>query len=799
MSSISPVSTAGYDLRYDANRPGDLALAKSEARDDSDTASISDMGRALSSQVAAMRDEAARHMDAAARYQAALEFGQDFASYMNGNINLVSETGHKHNSTELEIASNRQTQAFTTVSAQGTVIGISSLAPEEGHIRDEVPEVLTAQITRKDGLQLNIALEEDVRINDLEGGGLSIYYASSGITRTFDAKGRETVTQGEKNALGTGADDIIINRHSTHVDAGNGDDVIINLADGAELLGGDGNDKIFLPGAQSKGVTIDGGAGDDAIVGQRLDNASVIMDEGKDSLTATHITGATITSSGDDFIKTGQMIKSSLVSRNGVMNTDIAAIYESAVNIDRVGKDFSIERIRGSNLKFGDGDISVSSEWLADSEMTFGKGNVKLNISGIDGSTITHAHGSTSIDAGGIDNSTLNLAGGGNTLNARGFSHSELNLGSGGNTINAGFINDINLDVGSGGNTLNVNSIDNSSLNIGSGGNVIHARGIDNSTLNLGSGGNTLFTEGGIYDSRLDLGDGGNTLIADGGINDSLLNLGSNGNTVNASGINQSTLNMGSNGNAITTGLISRSTFLFGETGDAVEASGPHETNAVNQPNKIATSFLVETAILSKRGDINIATDWNIGSNVKTDHGKATISIDSSMNSKIVTGNGDDEVAVRSLDASYLETGDGNDRIHVNNASSSYIDAGKGDDTIWIENATNSTVKAGSGNNVLLTQAAEALAQPFAANAQADLDNKLMEALFGGEGASQHKPAAAGSPFDTEQPGTNGDTAGSMPYNASAGAHAQTDTQLTGQEFARRMMQFAAHAYAQRQ
>lgn len=754
MSSISPISSSGYELRYDATRPGGIALSKAETGNASDTVSISDTGRQVASQAAAMRDEAARQMDAADRYQTALDFGRDFAAYMDGNINLVDEYGHKRASAELEAASYRQSRAFTTVSAQGTVIGISYLAAEGGHLQDAIPEVYPAQITRKDGFQFNITLEDDVRINDLEDGGLSIYYASSGITRTFDAEGRESVAQGEKNALGTGADDIIINRASKRVDAGDGNDIIINLADGAEILGGEGNDSIFLPAADTRGVTIDGGTGNDRIVGQHLSNATVIMGDGDDALTATSLNRAAITSSGDDVIKTARLINSSLVSSNGAFNSEIANIYESSVAIDQVKNGFSSDSIRGSKVRFGEGDLTLSSKGITNSELLFGDGNLTiLSSGGIDYSILTHDRGSNTITGGSITDSTLTLGSGGNTFDTHGISGSTLNLGGGGNTITGG---------------------------------------IGKSTLNVEGGGNTITGSGGIYRSKLNIAGGGNTITGRGGIGDSTLNFKGGGNTI--------------------AGVFYDSTLNFDETISPSSATHKAQENTSGSNfNKIISNGFNQSTLYSKSENLELSIGSTYKSTIHVENGTAKINIDSTMSTNIETGNGNDDVAIRSLFSSRLNTGGGNDNISIDMAMLSHINAGQGDNTIRIKDASHSSIAAGngnntirigraadstlnvgSGNNALLTEAAKELAGPHLSDPTADLDDTLMDILFRNEGAARPTPAAEGA------------EAGSLP-DSTASADGQEDTQadtaapLSDTDFARRLMQAATAAYARGQ
>lgn len=765
MSNISAVSSQGYEVRQDTMRPGGYSLTKTDARAANDTVSISQAGRELATQIAAMRDEASGQTDAATRYQTALEFGQDFASYMDNNINLLNEAGRKYTSDDLRHATNRQSSAFTTVSAQGTVVGISYTVVEGGGYFQQKPEIYTAQITRKDGLQINLALDDDVRINDLEDGGLSIYYASSGTTRTFDAEGKESITYGEPDALGTDGDDIIINRSSMRVDAGAGNDTIINLADGAELLGGDGDDQIFLTAVESKDVTIDGGAGNDRIMGQSLSNATIHLEDGNDSLTATLVQGASITSSGDDALKIDKLVDSLLTSRRGALSTDIGALLESTVDIERVQNSFATDSIRGSSLRFGDGDISISANSISESDVKLENGDLSINANLIHGSTITHNNGNNKI-TGNIMNSTLDLKIGNNDLNLKGISNSLLNLGDGINNIISGGIGKSTLNMGSGNNNITTGFIEESTLNMSNGENIIKATGINYSLLNVDSADNdiyldfvtnsTIYTSGGnntintgnilnsslnfangnnslesgiILDANIHMKNGRNTITSDGGITNSTVDLGGGENSINTSGIRDSKINMKSGGNSIHSAHISQSEISFSEVIDD-DSSGNKPQNINEKINTISSVFIDESTVKSESSDLKISAQWSVDSIINTGQGNAKIEIDSSMNSVIKTGNGDADIGIRSFYQSKLRTGGGDDNILINNAYSSHIDAGEGDNTLWIGTATDSTLPVGNGKKEFLTDAAGSLAKSHGSATTAKLDAMLMETLF---------------------------------------------------------------------
>lgn len=358
----------------------------------------------------AERNEAAQRLDNTARYQAALGFGPDFATHINRKIDKTYDGKLPVENESSKPRSRGDT--FTHVTAQGTVVGIDSARDGTGLFNS------TIQVTRKDGLQLNFKLTEDMRITDLEDGGLAIYYAATGMSRVFDAEGRESTVQGEKNALGTSGNDLIINVSGKHIDAGDGDDTIFNFADNATILGGAGNDKIYLSSEKPTNVTVDGGTGDDAIVGEDIQNATIVMKEGTDSLTAYYLTGSNITSNGNNAIKIRTLSDSQLVSRNGLVDMNIANILDSSLSIDRV-KALSSSLIRGSNLSFGDDAVTLNAYSISESHINTGRGNDSITAYWMTNSFVNTNAGDDTIEVGrSMDSSTVDIGSGKNTVNA---------------------------------------------------------------------------------------------------------------------------------------------------------------------------------------------------------------------------------------------------------------------------------------------------------------------------------------------------------------------------------------------
>lgn len=379
---------------------------------------------ASASELVAARDEAARQMSASDRYQAALGFGTDFAKLLTTHLNQLDEKGNKQQGA----LDTFKAHTATTVSARGTVIGL-------GCVKLGSSENNTIQITRNDGFQLNLELNDNLRINDLEDGGLAVYYASSGVTRIFDAEGKESIVQGETNALGTAGDDIIINRSGTHIDGGDGDDIIINFANNVDIQGGDGNDKIFLMSGTTENVTINGGAGDDTIIGHQIDRGVIVMDQGNDSLTVNDIICSSISSNGDHSIKAGGIAESHLTAQNGSLNLDAGCISKSSVSIDKA-ENISVDHFLWSNMHFGDGNISLSAKSVIGSNLIFKSGNIFLNLGGVTESNIQTGNGNDTIQIkNNIMYSTINTGEGNDTISSHEATNSYIFAGTGKNSV----------------------------------------------------------------------------------------------------------------------------------------------------------------------------------------------------------------------------------------------------------------------------------------------------------------------------------------------------------------------------
>lgn len=410
------------------------------------TVAISEEAYALSARATPGAGDA-RTSSAEERYAAALAAGMDMGEALSG---LATVGRNAEGYQELMDASwtKRNTPVTqTTTSKQGTVIGLTCVADDKSN------RAYSLQVTRKDGFQTTFDLDQNVRVNDLEGGGLSIYFAASGITKTYDADGNETIVEGEGSFTGTDGDDILINLNSTAVDAGDGDDVIINLAANAAILGGNGNDAIYTP-HQLKGVTYDGGAGDDAILGMGLYDAHVILGEGNDTLAAEGFAGGKVSVTGDG--KTtilGQYFRNvDIVNESDtIINANIELLISATVhsNINYKGNS-----ITDSEIITGDADNSIiTSSGISRSQIRTGAGNDTIIVNrGIRDSVINVGAGNDTITAISMDYSVIHGGEGDDTITVdRGVG---VIRGGAGNDILSSKSPGIGLDGGAGSDTI---------------------------------------------------------------------------------------------------------------------------------------------------------------------------------------------------------------------------------------------------------------------------------------------------------------------------------------------------------
>lgn len=281
------------------------------------------------------RNEMANKIDDATRYQQANDLAPDYISHLYNSINEVTLSSNGNESKKYVNPYDKEifNDHTTTHSAQtknGTIINISHTASVLDDMHPSYGQAI--QITRTNGLQINLELTDDLRINELEDGGLAIYFASTGITKHYSVDGVESIIEDVSNLLRTDGDDIIINKYGNQINSGDGDDIIFNFNNNTVINAGAGNDKIIIYNPEASGLQIDTGDGSDVVAAFRMDSSTVNLNDG-DFLVAARLDNSTITASGNISIKAEELNKSSLSTGQGNANINIGGVFESAVNI----------------------------------------------------------------------------------------------------------------------------------------------------------------------------------------------------------------------------------------------------------------------------------------------------------------------------------------------------------------------------------------------------------------------------------------------------------------------------------
>lgn len=365
----------------------------------------------------------------------------------------------------------------STTSSQGTIVTVSTPSASAYELK----------ITRKDGLQLTFEARDDMRINDLEDGSLSVYFPASGQTCLFDASGAMSVLQGETGQSGTSSDDIIINVKGTKVDGGDGNDTVFNFADNATITTGEGDDAVFTTAENS--LTIDTGNGNDRLFGKTLSASTVNMGEGDNSFHAGMAGGELRMGDGNN----------TLISNN--------FIGSSASNTKNPTQSLYVSVGNGNNY-IHTGAISKSAE------VSIGDGNNNIQLGGIEGEA-SIGNGHNTIQIGGVNNG-VSIGNGNNEIRANLGQEAKMNVGNGKNTVSIGGMGDSSSVVlGNGGNTVIIErGMTNASISTGSGEDTFFLESGNRSVVDAGAGNDTIYMNN-LRNSTLYAGDGDDTIYVD--------------------------------------------------------------------------------------------------------------------------------------------------------------------------------------------------------------------------------------------------------------------------------------------
>lgn len=448
-------------------------------------------------------------------------------------------------------------------SKRGTNVTVTRVQgqTEENNVPDAAParDAYYMNITRVNGSQINYSFTDNARINENEDGSMYVYFSATNKTHIYDASGNMTEVDGDILSGDNSGDDIFVNTTGSFVDAGDGDDVIINWADDASILGGSGNDTVIL-GENARRNTVDTGSGNDTVIARDgLTDTNVSLGEGNNTAFIGTINGGSLTTGNGDntlsFHKAND--GASITLGNGNNAIDGYGIYgDSKLSMGNGDNNLNLYDIGNGPDAYRPHLVPVASRpnpvrHMEDhSSINMGNGDNKVNIYGVNaGSSVTLGNG---------DNQ-LNIY----EMTERG----NLTLGDGNNKVSIYETeNQSTVNLGNGNNRVSVyETEDQSAITIGDGNNTltVHSMG-DESSVNLGNGNNTvgMHTMSGM--SHLGLRNGNNDLSIYALKDRSALELGNGSNDVNIGAMeNEATAGLGNGDNIIQLGYLGDKSSLF--------------------------------------------------------------------------------------------------------------------------------------------------------------------------------------------------------------------------------------------
>ena len=422
------------------------------------------------------RNEVAKQLDETQRYNDAANIAKDYINYLNNDINQFKTdvNGHDkviHASPLLDGITQNNSTTYSATTKNGTIVSVTQMCSLLGpHMQDVAGRAV--QVTRANGLQINIELTDDLRINELEDGGLSVYFASSGVRKHYAVDGTESIIEDDEKSLGSGLDDIIINKYGKEINSGDGDDIIFNFANNAIINSGSGDDRILICNSEASGINIDTGDGNDVIAGYSIDSSVIKLNDG-DSLVVSQIGNSKITSNGNFSIKADTLIDSTLSAGQGRANINFGTILSSAVNIENagvvaIGKTLSsyislssidefdafISIIYKSNVLFGGQQANLINTKVSDSNIESEANTTNINSGSIFNGSIATSDGNDTIQLGSITNSVIDTGSGDDVIKFNDSLASKIIAGEGNDTIIYNIANNTQIYGGAGKNSV---------------------------------------------------------------------------------------------------------------------------------------------------------------------------------------------------------------------------------------------------------------------------------------------------------------------------------------------------------
>lgn len=247
------------------------------------------------------------------------------------------------------------------------------------------PTVMT--IGLKDGTEILVELNENIRVNEHEDGSVSVYYADTGKTATFHLDGDIRVEEGTTGQSGTKGNDILVNVKGATVKGDAGNDTILNFVSNASIEAGDGHDTLIM-GVAAHNAVIDMGRGNDRIIpnGDRrakdFTACTIDMGDGNDFFAAGTLTGCYVNmGKGHDSLNAKAATNSLLNMGAGDNTLTLESSLYSALCFGDGNNRINIDLFdRGSTLYAGSGDNSLNLGFVAEEGTIYLNGSNKTNF-----------------------------------------------------------------------------------------------------------------------------------------------------------------------------------------------------------------------------------------------------------------------------------------------------------------------------------------------------------------------------------------------------------------------------------
>ncbi len=462
--------------------------------------------------------------------------------------------------------------------ADGSKISVHALQEEEG----KTNQTYYVNITKEDGSKEILQLSENTVFSTDENGKV--------IMREFE--------EGQI-AVGTDTDDFVITIKEGDFIAGAGNDTIFNIAQGSNLMLGDGNNKIIGANDEVR-FNVTAGNGDNTVESGYISGSfgdgdnnidaknvgTVTFGNGKNTILADFIDSLKM-GDGDNNIKVEVTVEELIL---GDGDNKVYA-WDSDVSEDKVAKSIG-------SISMGDGDNSVMSTIIGNIEAGDGKNDLKLqaftgemNLGDGDNDIFIEFF---------IPNASVNVGDGNNSIfiDQGKINAGKFNVGDGNNKVNLVEVMG-DMSFGDGDNTIKSDDTRNLNLSLGDGNNSFEAADISNSTLTFGDGKNTASVAS--VDDLLNINNGSGTL-------DFEVKLSANGLNINNDGITQgniqgsvtnSSLNLLNNSKLNIDGYVSSTNINMQGSENAIEATGVFSSNLqmAGLKNTLETTVLYESTV----------------------------------------------------------------------------------------------------------------------------------------------------------------------------------------------------------